>query len=207
MKFCFVCGKETEKLIEGHCEDCYNKSFNLIEIPKEIIIVLCSKCKKIRQKNMWKDIEIEDLVKNSVKILGRNVEITLNGDKVLAKGLLKNSKKAKEETHEIIIRIIKTTCPECSKKLGGYYESIIQLRGDVTEEVLNFIDREAKKTFYRTEPVKEGFNLYFGDKNIAGQIADKLKRRYNFEIKKSFKLFTRKEGMDIYKSTFLIRCD
>jgi NMD protein affecting ribosome stability and mRNA decay len=29
-------GKKTEKLIDGYCEKCYNKEFNLIEVPKEI---------------------------------------------------------------------------------------------------------------------------------------------------------------------------
>jgi len=208
MKFCFVCGKKTEKLIEGYCEDCYNKNFNLIEVPKELCIFQCSKCKKIRQKNAWVDTEMEDLIKNSVKILGNNVKIEVNKDKIFSTGFLKTSKKAKEEIHEVNVKIIKALCPVCSKRSGGYYESIIQLRGDISEEILNFIDKEIKeKTFYRAERVKGGLNLYIGNKNIANQIADKLKRAYKLEVKKSFKLHTKKEGRDIYKSTFLIKCD
>jgi nonsense-mediated mRNA decay protein 3 len=208
MKFCFVCGKKTEKLIEGYCEDCYNKNFNLIEVPKELCIFQCSKCKKIRQKNAWKDVEIEDLIKDDVKILGNNVKIEINKDKIFATGFLKTSKKAKEEIHEVNVKIIKALCPVCSKRSGGYYESIIQLRGDIPEEILNFIDKEVKeKTFYKAEPVKGGFNLYIGNKNIANQIADKLKRIHKLKVKKSFKLHTKKEGVNIYKSTFLIKCD
>ena len=56
MKFCFLCGKKTEKLIEGYCEECYNKEFKLIEAPKEISFIICSRCNRIKYKNKWKDI-------------------------------------------------------------------------------------------------------------------------------------------------------
>jgi nonsense-mediated mRNA decay protein 3 len=209
MKFCFVCGKKTEKLIEGYCEDCYNNSFNLIQTPKEITILLCSKCKKIKQKNDWNDVKIEDLVKNNIKVLGNNVKIEVIGNKIFASGSLKNSKKIKEEEiHEINIKTVKVLCPECSRRLGGYYEAIMQLRGNIPEEVLNFIDKEIKeKSFYRIDHIKGGFNLYIGNKNIANQIADKIKRIYNLEVKKSFKLYTKKEGKDVYKSVFSVKCD
>lgn len=208
MKFCFVCGKKTEKLIEGYCEDCYNNSFNLIQTPKDITILCCSKCKRIKQKSDWKDIEIENLVKSNIKVLGNNVKIEIIGNKIFASGILKDSKKVKEETHEINIKTVKVLCPECSRRLGGYYEAIMQLRGNIPEEVLNFIDKEIKeKSFYRIDSIKGGFNLYIGDKNIANQIADKIKRIYNLEVKKSFKLYTKKEGKDVYKSVFSVKCD
>jgi nonsense-mediated mRNA decay protein 3 len=208
MKFCFVCGKKTEKLIEGYCEDCYNKSFNLIQLPDRLAVFCCSKCGKIREKNSWKDIEIEKLIKNSVKALGKNVKIEITGNKIFVTGNLKTSKKAKEEVHELNIKIIKILCPECSRRCGGYYEAIIQLRGNISEEILNFIDKEIKeKSFYKIEPVKEGFNLYIENKNIANQIADKLKRIYRLKVKKSFKLYTKKEGKDVYKSVFSVKCD
>jgi nonsense-mediated mRNA decay protein 3 len=206
MKFCFICGKKTEKLIEGYCEDCYNKSFNLIEVPKELHIFQCIKCSKFRQKNSWIDVEIENLIKNSIKILGKDVKIKINENKVSATGFLNTSKRVKEEVHEINIKISKILCPECSKRFGGYYESIIQLRGNTSEEILNFIDKEVReKSFYKLEPVKEGFNLYIGNKNIANQIVGKLRKRYKLKIKKSFKLYTKKEGKDVYKNVFSIK--
>jgi nonsense-mediated mRNA decay protein 3 len=146
-------------------------------------------------------------VKN-LKIKGNEVKIEVGDNKISARGFLKTSKKAKEEIHETNIRIAKILCPECSKRFGGYYEAIIQLRGSVPEEILDFIDKEVKeKTFYKIEYLKEGFNLYVGNKNIANQIADKLKRIYKLKVKKSFKLFTKKEGRDVYKSVFSIKCD
>jgi len=208
MKFCFICGKKTEKLIEGYCEDCYNKNYSLIKIPKEINVIKCSKCDRFKSRNAWIDGEIEDLIKNDIKILGGNVKIRIEGNKIFATGFLRDSKKSKEETCETNIKIKKILCPNCSKKLGDYFESTIQLRGDVTEEILDFIDEKFReKTFYKIERVKGGLNLCIGNKNIANQVAEELKRRYTLEIKKSFKLFTKKDGKDVYKCTILIRCD
>ena len=208
MKFCFICGKKTEKLINGYCEECYNKKFKLLEVPKELTVIKCSKCGKIKQKNAWKDIEIEDIIKNNVKILGKKVKIKINENKVFAKGYLTNSKSIKEESYEIKIKVIKKLCLNCLKKLSGYYEAVIQLRGNLSKEVLNLIDKEIDgKSFYKVENLKEGLNLYIGNKNIANKIAENIKKKYGFKFKKSFKLFTRKEGKDVYKDFILIYCD
>jgi nonsense-mediated mRNA decay protein 3 len=208
MKFCFVCGKKTEKLIEGYCEDCYNDKFNLIKIPKNLSIVICSKCKKIKQGIHWEDIEVEDFLKNNIKTLGKDVKVEVKGNKIFVTGTLENSKKSKEESHEINIKPIKTLCLRCSQKLGGYYETVIQLRGNVTNEILNLLDEKInEKSFYRAEAVKGGFNLYVGNKSIANDAVELLKKRYNFKISKSYKLFTKKEGRDVYRTMISIYCD
>lgn len=208
MKFCFLCGKKTNNLINGYCESCYNKNFKLLEVPNSLIILQCKKCGKIKQKNVWKDIEIEDVIKDSIKILGKNVKIKINGNKIFANGYLTNSKELKKDVYEINLKIIKKICSNCLKKLSGYYEAIIQLRGNLSKNVLNLIDKQInEKSFYRTEVIKEGLNLYIGNKNMANKIAEILKKRYGFKIKKSFKLFTKKEGKDIYRNIILIKCD
>jgi len=206
MKFCFICGKKTDNLEEGYCEDCYNKKFNLVEIPKEISITQCSKCRRIKQKNNWKDIEDEALIKSIIKVIGNEVKVKIDDNKILVTGSLKGSK-VKEEVHDLSIKVKKVLCDDCARKCGNYYESIIQLRGNITEEILDFVYKYIKETFYRSENVKNGLNLYIGNENIASKIADGLKKSYKLKVKKSYKLYTKKEGRDVYRSTFLIRCD
>lgn len=215
MKFCFVCGKKTEKLIEGYCEDCYNEKFKLIEAPNRVYVTVCSKCGMIRQENKWVDKEIDDIIIEKIKIHGRGVKLKIEKNdiaEIYAKGFLKGSKKIKEETHEVELKIDKLICPNCSKRFGEYYESVIQLRGNITDEVLNSIDslvlseyQKNKKAFYRIEIVKGGFDLFLGNKSIANRIENLLSKRYKSEIKKSFKLITRREGKDIYRNIMLVR--
>lgn len=210
MKFCFLCGKKTEKLSKGYCEECYNKKFQLIKVPEEIVVNVCSKCRKIKEKNSWKDIEIDKILRDKIKILGKNVRIRIEKNdimKVHAKGFLEGSKVIKEEVHEVEIKFRKETCTDCSRKFGRYYESVVQVRGNLTDEDVNLIDDIvlSKNGFYRIEDVKGGYNFLLSSRALSRQIAELLKRRYKTEIKKSFELVTKQEGIDIYRNIILVR--
>lgn len=207
MKFCFVCGKKTDKLIEGYCEDCYSKKFSLLQVPKELSIKMCSKCGRINYGNIWKEKEIEDILKDKIKVLGKNVDIKISRDDnihIVAKGLLKNSKKVKEERKDIRLKINKIVCPECSRRLGDYYEAILQLRGDA-DKAFDFLTDSLGSSVYKVDKVRNGIDIYLIDAHLAGNLSKMLKKRFNARVKKSFKLFTRKHGKDIYRSTFVVR--
>lgn len=214
MKFCFVCGKKTDKLIEGYCEKCYNKKFKLIQVPEKIKVTVCSKCDSIKERTKWKDIEIEDVIKNKIKVLGKKVKINIDVNRIVkihAKGFLEGSKKIKEENYEIRLKENKMVCPTCFRQSGDYHEGIIQLRGDITKEVIDVIDDcvineilDDKKSFYKLKKVKGGYDLYMSDKHITKKVTDLLKKKFKAQIKKTYKLVTRKNGKDIYKTTALV---
>jgi len=215
MKFCFLCGKKTEKLIKGYCEECYNKEFQLIKIPKKISYVICNKCNLIKYKNKWRNLRIEDLIKQNIKILGNNVKVKIEMNDIFhikAKGFLKDSEKLKDEIHNVNVIINKTICPLCSKKYGGYYESILQLRGDFSVYITDFIgdqmiliSKKDRKSFYKIRKVRNGFDFYIGSKAAANKIAELLKKKYNAKVKKSFKLITKKDGKNIYRNIISVR--
>jgi len=210
MKFCFLCGKKTEKLIKGYCEECYNKKFQLIEVPKEILVTICSKCNKIKEGNKWKDIEIDEFLRNKIKVLGKNVKIRFEINDIVrihAKGFLENSKNLKEEVHEVKLKTKKEVCLECSRKYSDYYEALIQIRGSLTNDDINSIDDIVlmKKGFYRIEEVKGGYDLFISSKSLGERITDFLRKKYKAEIKKSYKLVTSKQGKNIYRNIILIR--
>ncbi|MFH1473312.1 MAG: 60S ribosomal export protein NMD3 [Candidatus Aenigmatarchaeota archaeon] len=212
MKFCFLCGKNTEELVEGYCEDCYNKEFNLIEVPEKMTFTVCKRCDRIKHRNNWEEIEVGELLRDKIKIMGKNVSIKINKNDVLhviAKGYLKGSKKIKEkEEHVIALKPIKKVCIDCSRRSGGYFEAVIQLRGN-TAEAMNFIDDQIireNKTF-RVEELKNGMDIYLADNNFADRVANELKKKFDAEVKKNYKLVTRKKGKDIYRSSILVRID
>ena len=209
MKFCFVCGKKTDKLIEGYCEECYNKEFSLLKVPEEISIKVCSKCGRINYGKVWKEKEVEDILKDKIKILGKNVDIKIRKNDnihITAKGFLKNSKKIKEEKKEIRLKLNKIVCPDCSRRLGDYYEAILQLRGDA-DKAMDFLTDQLsiERSVYKIENVKNGIDIYLDDAHLASNLSKQLRKKFNAKVKKSFKLFTRKQGKDIYRSTFVVR--
>lgn len=214
--FCFLCGKRTEKLIEGYCEECYNKKFSLIELPKSFSITACSKCDLVKIANKWQKFEPEKFFKQKSKICGKIDKLEIkkqdNVFKIICSGYLNGSEKLKEEMYEVCVKLNKIICPACSRLYGGYYEAILQLRGKISSNILDFISKKSrnllltdKKAFYRVEQKKEGINIYFGSKGSANHIALELKNRFGCEIKRSFKLFTKKDGRDVYRNVILIR--
>ncbi|NIO44314.1 MAG: hypothetical protein GTN36_02060 [Candidatus Aenigmarchaeota archaeon] len=210
MRFCFLCGKKTEKLIKGYCEECYNKKFQLIEVPKEIFVTTCSKCNKIKEGNKWKDMEIDEFLRNKIKIFGKNVKIRFEINdivKIYAKGFLEESKKLKEEFHEVKLKIKKEVCSGCSRKFTDYYETLIQIRGSLTNDDIDSIDDIVliKKGFYRIKEVKGGYDFFISSKSLGEKITEILRKKYKAEIKKSYKLVRRKQGKNIYRNIISIR--
>ena len=90
-----------------------------------------------------------------------------------------------------------------------YYEVILQIRGNYTDEVLEFIDNRLNKfqgrNLYRAEEVKGGIDYYISSKNIAKKIATILKKQYHAKLVRSYKLRTRIDSRNIYKMTISVR--
>lgn len=209
MKFCFLCGKKTE-LIDGYCEECYNKKFQLIKVPEEIVVKICTRCSKIKERNSWKNIEIDKILRDKIKVLGKDVAIKIEKNdivKIHARGFLEDSKKPKEEIHEVKLKIKKEICPTCSKEAGKYYEAVVQVRGNLTNDDVDSIDDVvlASNGFYRIKEVRGGYDFFVSDRSLAKKITTILRKKYETEIKKSFELVTKQEGKDIYRNIILVR--
>lgn len=209
MKFCFICGKKTKNLTEGYCEECYKNEFKLLKVPEKFSFTICPRCNYVKHRNNWKDVEIEELIKQEIKPLGKIVEIKVEkNDKIhiSVKGFLKDYKNLKKEVYIIPLKLKKILCPQCIKKSTGYYEAILQLRGNVTDNIIDFIDNQAviQNEFYRLERVKNGLDFYIVNKSFANRTAELIKKRFKATIKKSFKVVTRKEGKNIYRNIILV---
>lgn len=114
-------------------------------------------------------------------------------------GLAKVGNVWKEIGIEKGAEIKKVTCENCVRKAMGYYEAILQLRGDFTDEILNFVGRQLEKenVLTRAEEKKEGIDFYIIRKSVAGKIAYQLKKRFKAKLKKTLKLYGKKLGKTI----------
>ncbi len=183
-KFCYKCGKTTENLEEGLCENCRNIKVKVVEI------TFCVKCGKIKEGKLWKKKEIKKAIKDKLNAREINFE---NNMAVTQKGKIKFEVKTKKEI-----------CVACSRFAGGYYESVLQLRGfsqEEIEKIFSFIQEE-----FRFEKTKHGIDVYLMHKPLAEKIARKIKRIFkNIEIKKSYKLVTVKDGKRVYRNYVSVR--
>ncbi len=208
-KFCFICGKETEKLIEGYCQKCYDKNISLIKVPDEINVTVCVKCGSIRIKNKWKKADIKNLILEKIKLLVKNIEIEIKEGNIFYEIIATNHKK---EMHKIKIKLNKTVCPICARKYTDYYEAVLQIRGKYNDTIVKRIENQLsrlgkrdRKAFYRIMKVKDGFDIRVGSKAAAAHIAESYKKKHNCKIVKSYKLFGKKKGREIYRDFISIR--
>jgi nonsense-mediated mRNA decay protein 3 len=210
MKFCVECGKSENNLIDGMCPSCFVQKTKILSFPKEISIQVCKDCGARKRKNSWirdeQDMIRSSIIENVVLKKGKLVDLTfekVKGDRY--KGcynvnfLLEHRGIEFEKKEQVEIRIKHSLCDECSRKRSGYYEAIVQIRGNIPERWEEEI-REA-----RVGEVKTGFDLYFLSLSDAREAAKKLIRKYGGEHKESKKLHTVKDGKRIYKFTILLR--
>lgn len=126
-----------------------------------------------------------------------------------------------DATVEMTVRMRRSVCDRCSRMFGGYYAATIQLRAsdrDVSkveiERAHKIIgteldrlratgNREAFLT--KSGAVPGGFDYYMGDIEGTRAISRTLIAKMGASLQETAKLVGRKEGMDVYRVTFLVR--
>ncbi len=230
--FCVECGKEGE-LYKGLCRECFLSKNVFVTIPRNIDVEICGHCGARRKGKSWVQYDEEDFIEDIVRenaVLHQDVEdfdlhLTpeFEDENNIIVGVMTHadvhSLKAEEE-HEAKIRIKRMICSECSKQAGGYWEAKVQLRSsgkglseEDLERAMEFVDsqvgsreRKDKSAFLtKVEKIHNGLDFYFGSKSFGRTVAEELAREFGGQIKESHKLMGRKDGKDVYRTTYAVR--
>jgi NMD protein affecting ribosome stability and mRNA decay len=94
-------------------------------------------------------------------------------------------------------------CENCIKISGGYYEAVLQARGEHTERISKKIMSMAKESVVSVKQLKEGYDILLTDKKIAAKIATQLGNY--FDIRSSYKFVGEKKGKKLYRNYYAIR--
>ena len=234
-KFCVKCGKE-ENLVNEFCRDCFRKESSLLKGFKDLKIVICDVCGNYLYNNSWKVGEHKELEKNiekiAIKILKEksvlNEDVELEKFKVdvkvpkkltVANGNIVNltlsirvegsvKKVNIEEDYEIPIKVKFSTCNNCKKLRGRYFEAKLQIRPK-SEKILKFVENycENRKNLFisKMEENKHGYDVYLSSQRETRSLGNILKKKFEGEVKESKKLFGKKDGRDVYRATVCFR--
>lgn len=222
-KFCPKCGKTVEKLFGPRkvCVDCYREAHDFVEIPDEINFDQCSVCGNYKIKNVWKGFESDE--KLVFDVLGQyEKEDVEMGASFKRQGEVYNVKVVMEENingerirqvKEVQLVPEKKQCRKCSRFHGGYFEAILQIRGDVTEnifgEMMEFAGRktsEDRSNFVsNVEEIHGGYDVYVSSMNMLRSILQFLKERLKVEEEWSKELVGQKEGQEVYRTVVSAR--
>lgn len=231
--FCCECGKELPIFRDGVCINCYLKTHTFTKGPAYIDIPICVHCNSYKFKNTWSSDLFDDALHRAIKnefYISKELEKvnintkckeTMDGKscKILISGFLDYQEIIEE--HNAQVRLKRSVCDICSRRQGGYYEAIVQIRTtnrtltkkeleDVTKTVENFVEdlqSKGNRGLFITDIGEEhgGLDFYISEKGAGLSIAKKIQEKYGGEIKKSSKDAGMKDSRQVHRMTFLIR--
>jgi|YNPNPStandDraft_1061719.scaffolds.fasta_scaffold00327_19 nonsense-mediated mRNA decay protein 3 len=231
--FCVECGREGSVYKNGYCLSCYIKHNRFTKGPGYLDVYMCPKCGMYKYKNTYIpgsfDAYIHRVVKEefSVNPELRDMVFNVSYDKkdntvvlnVVIQGRLDEGDV--EEHHQVTVRVRRETCKNCSRRYGGYYEAILQVRGDkrgslekdikdirrIVEDTVEDTRSKGNHGLFITEMVEihGGLDFYLSDKGSALMIAKKIHELYGGEIKQSFKDAGMEDSRHVYRMTYLVR--
>jgi nonsense-mediated mRNA decay protein 3 len=230
---CIVCGKD-EVFLKNLCKDCFSLKHRFLKIRDKISLTICYYCSTVRIKKSWteyssKEEAIQATVVSFIEADGEaadlrpDVELRFLDDHNVHADINASFNMEGErviETMSTFVNINYGVCDNCSRAVGNYYEAIIQIRAsdrplfgdekeEVTSEIVSTVGEEGRKDssvfITKVEELKKGIDFYLSSTSNALGLMKKLAKKYGARTKQTSKLVGRKDGRDVYRTTFLIR--
>ena len=232
---CPKCGKETQKLYDTVCKDCFFDQFHLAELPLVLHTKICSRCSANFDRGKWANIgNIEDIVTRCVEDAlfvhknAEDIEIDIE-PRQLTPYMYRVYVKVDavimgEPIHQELhteVRITREACDMCSRMSGGYFEGIIQIRGTnriptedekkhcitIAKNVVSQMQKKGDRLAFITDSIdlKDGADLYIGSNNTCRHICREIVEEMGGSFSESPSLFGQKDGKDLYRITFSMR--
>lgn len=231
--FCVECGKEG-KTYDSLCAQCFLSRNRFTEIDDHIDLTRCSHCLEFLIDGDWASFNtmeeaVADIAVRSIKVRDRasveSIEVDVRpldrNNYEAAMGVVVEVEDLKKAENLVAtIRVKGASCPKCSKIMGSYFESIIQVRtrdrsmsdeekDAILSEIEEIVERASEDNrdlfISRLEELHGGFDVYLSSNNLGRSISRELAAAHGAETKESSSLVGKKEGKDVYRITFLVR--
>lgn len=210
VKHCPICNRSSAdiRFVGEFCEKCASDKLRE-KLPNEVEVERCRVCGRIRTREGVREEDKPSL--NSViqqRLIKFRVKVISYGEgKALLDVVGENNGQQVATEKEVGIKYGKMTCDSCYKKIGGYYEATIQLRGD-EERAARFMERlrryfeERNEFISKVEKVDNGYDVYVSSKAVAGAFI----KEKELTVTTSYTLSgLNKSGKKVYKNTYAIR--
>lgn len=235
--FCIACGAP-DPIVEGHCADCIREQVDALQGPgRPVEIERCAHCGAFQAGQNIEDAEnvveaVERAAVGSVKVPANLADVEIGvrtrrrdpqtfGVLVEVEGQYGGTVDIADE-EAIRVDVHQISCDACSRRHGGYYEAIVQVRYEGEEEVSDeqagdiaeIIEEEVRHAgglsggqayLLKATPQHGGYDYYFGAKPVAKSIATRIADTYGGEKTRSTTLAGRRDGEDFHRLTIAVR--
>lgn len=204
-RICPHCGASDNSIsfVGERCLNCFLER-SKIRWADKIEIEACQKCGRIRRGKDWKESH-PTLIAAIAQAAMKGVPGHYNIERQVWEGVWEEGGSSAAFERPLPIDWKKAVCPTCNRESSGYFEGIIQLRGDrakVEKYAARLKKILEKRTFLpKVEEMHGGMDIYVGEKKDVAEILFHQGLKYE----RSEKLSGEKNGKRLYRSTFLIR--
>ena len=201
--FCIKCGRPA--VAENFCEKCFLESRHLFDVGS-FETEFCKQCGNFHRGPI--EGQIRNTIKSDNKLTSCDVKTRRIGNKIIAavtcSGCIQQLKKAVTEERKSIAIIKTRKCENCIKISGGYYEAVLQVRGEQIDRIMNKIKYVVpNESIASISRLKEGYDIKIIDKKLGEKISSMLSEK--FTINKSYKLVGEQKGKRLYRNFYAIR--
>lgn len=234
--FCISCG-DPDPVADGECAECLREELDVVKAPgKPVPVERCVHCGAVPIREHWdQPTSLLEVIEQTA--LGSLLIPEELGDVELAVRVREEDKKnyvVRVEvagtykgvevggTTPVKVRLENVTCEACSRRHGGYYEAVVQVRqeGDevVTDEqageIAKMIEEEVRRLgglsgsqsyLLKAEARHGGYDYFFGTKPVAKAVAKRIADRYGGSTTHSNTLAGQQDGQEIYRLTVAVR--
>lgn len=234
--FCIACG-DANPVAEGKCVECLREEITVVRGPSgSVALERCVHCGAIPIREHWdqptnlveateqaaigsvlipealEDVDVRVAVlEEDKKNYAVDVEVTGTYKGVTVEG-----------NEPVRVQVKNVTCQACSRRHGGYYEAIVQVRERGEKEVTSerageiavMIEEEVRRVgglsgtrsyLLKAEARHGGYDYYFGAKPVAKRVAKRIKDRYGGSLTHSSTLAGEEDGQEVHRLTIAVR--
>ncbi|MFQ5907364.1 MAG: NMD3-related protein [Thermoplasmata archaeon] len=226
--FCVECGTEGP-VYEGLCANCLPQKRTLVDLPQVLELQRCVHCGRFHVPRGWEEADLEEALQRTIEKAAK-VPRDVRAHRVLLHMDLRHPDEvglrlthrvelpglSAEQIGDARVRLRRSTCPDCAKQHGQYYEAILQIRAverpvakrevKAVRGLVEARTRTDPRLFVaREEAVHGGVDFYLSSNRAAKALAQRIKAQLGGRVSSSPKLHGRRGGRDIYRVTYAVR--
>jgi NMD protein affecting ribosome stability and mRNA decay len=232
--FCVKCGKDDRNTIRGMCIPCFLDGRQIVLLAERVDLERCTNCEEFFLQGKWQSMTTEEAVERAAEETLKHISEAKVRDVALGSSELdpRNFSVFGEIIADIddvstrtecssVVRIKNTVCKRCSRQLGNYYESTLQIRSstkdledstrdEILRRIVNTVETMSKSNRHvfitKVEEVSGGVDLLLSSISLGKSLARDIEDTYGGEFKESSKLVGKtSDGEDMYRLTYLVR--
>lgn len=206
VKHCPICNRSSNEVrfFGEFCEFCTRDKLRS-KIPHEIMLVECRRCGRI-----WVDGEYTEKnhrsIENAIKRKIRGYETRLLDYTDDAAIIELSGEEITGLREEIALEHENRTCQRDLRKSSGYYEAVVQLRGNevraqrIIKKLNDYLLRR-EQFISKIEQVENGYDAYASSKKLTSAFIAEIKLKPTV----SYTLYGLRGGKKVYRNTYAIR--